>query len=75
MQSLDISRREIARVSVPEALDLVQDQQVGPMPSSFNNAAIIPIVNCSIQPSEQFEDTAIQTNHGPYTYLQMYTKV
>lgn len=27
LQSLDIPRREVARVSVPEALDLVQDQQ------------------------------------------------
>ena len=28
MQSLDMPRRELARVSVPEALNLVQDQQV-----------------------------------------------
>lgn len=34
LQSLDIPRREIAHVSVPEALGLVHDQQVRSSPSA-----------------------------------------
>lgn len=48
LQSLDIPRREVARVSVPEALDLVQDQQVCLTHTASRHFRIAKLACCHI---------------------------